>query len=71
MKRAWVTSPDEVGLSKDTLFLESESGEEVVDWVVTEESKALPAGLVELQGTFQAQTIMLQGRLVSQEWLAG
>ena len=39
--------PDKAGPSKDTLFLESESGEEVV----SEESEAPPAGLVELEGT--------------------
>ena len=67
MKWVWVMSPDEVGLSKDTLFLESESGEEAV----MEESEAPPAGLVKLEGAIRAQTTALQGQLMTQEWLAG
>ena len=38
--------PNEAGPSKDTLFLELESGEEVA----SEESKALLAELAELEG---------------------
>ena len=37
MKWAWVTSPDKAEPSKDALFLESESGEEVVDRAVVME----------------------------------
>ena len=47
MKQAKIAPPDEAGLSKDTLFLESELGEEAA----SEESEAPPAGLVELEGT--------------------
>ena len=65
---AKLTPPNEAGLSKDTLFLESESGEEAV----SEESEAPLAGLAELEGTIQAQTetAMLQNQLATQEWLA-
>ena len=45
-KRVKLAPPDKAGPSKDTLFLESESGEEAV----LEESKASLAGLVELEG---------------------
>ena len=62
-----LTPHDEVGPSKDTLFLESESGEEAA----LEESKAPPTGLAELEGAIQAQTAVLQNQLVTQEWLAG
>ena len=41
MKWAWVMGPDKAGPSKDALFLESESGEEMGDRVATEESKVL------------------------------
>ena len=70
MKWVWVVSPNEVGPSKDALFLESKSGEEVVDWVATEESKALLAGSEKLEGAIWVQTT-LQGQLMTQEWLAG
>ena len=56
-----------MGPSKDTLFLESELGEEAA----SEESKALLAGLVEFEGTIQVQTAVPQSQLVTQEWLAG
>ena len=46
MKRAKLAPPNEVGLSKDTLFLESESGEEAA----SKASEASPAGLAELEG---------------------
>ena len=66
MKRVKLTPPDEAGLAKDALFLESELGEEAA----SEESKAPPAGLAELEGTIQAQTAALQNQLATQEWLA-
>ena len=50
-------SPDKAGLSKESLFLESELGEEVV----MEASEVLPAGLAELEGTIWVQTAALQG----------
>ena len=67
MKQAWVKGPDEVGLSKDTLFLESKSGKEAA----MEASKAPLAGLVELEGTIWVQTTTLQSQPATQEWLAG
>ena len=57
MKWAWIMSPDKAGLSKESLFLESELGEEAV----IEASEVLPAGLVELEGTIWVQTAALQG----------
>ena len=66
IKQAKLTPPDEAGPSKDALFLESESGEEVA----LEESEALLAGLAELEGVIQAQTATLQSQLATQEWLA-
>ena len=66
-KRAKLTPPNKVGLSKDTLFLESKSGEEVA----SEESEALLAGLLELEGVIRVQTAALQNQLMTQEWLAG
>ena len=65
MKWAQVPDPDKVGLSKDALFLESEPGDEAEDWVATVESEALLAGLAELEGAIQVQTITLQGQLVT------
>ena len=47
--------PNEAGLSKDALFLESELGEEAA----SEESEAPLAGLVELEGMIRAQTAAL------------
>ena len=47
-KRVKLTPPDEVGLSKGLLFLESELEEELV----SETSEASPAGLAELEGAF-------------------
>ena len=47
MKCVKLTPPNKVGLSKDALFLESKSGEEVA----SEESEASQAGLAELEGT--------------------
>ena len=35
-----------------------------------EESRALLAGLVELEGTIWMQTAVLKGQLATQEWLA-
>ena len=46
MKQAKLTPPDEVGLSKGPLFLESELEEESA----LEMSEASPAGLAELEG---------------------
>ena len=46
MKQVKLAPPDYAGPSKDALFLESESGEEAA----SEESKAPPAWLVELEG---------------------
>ena len=40
MKQAWVLGLDEVGPSKDTLFLGSELGEEAEDRAAVAESKA-------------------------------
>ena len=51
--------------------MESELGEEAEDWVAMVESKAPLAGLAELVGTIQVQTIVLQGQLATQGWLAG
>ena len=67
MKRVQVASPNKVGPSKDTLFLESKLGEEAV----MEEYEAPPAGLAELEGTIWVQTAVLQGQLATQGWLAG
>ena len=67
MKWAKLAPPDEAGLSKGLLFLESEPEEESA----SETSEALPAGLAELEGAIQAQTTALQDQLVTQEWLAG
>ena len=58
--------PDEAGLSKDVLFLESKSGEEAA----SEESEAPLAGLAELEGAIWVQTAMLQSQLTTQQWLA-
>ena len=52
-KRARLAPPDEAGLSKGPLFLESELEEESA-------SETSPAGLVELEGVIQAQTTVLQ-----------
>ena len=64
----WVklTPPDEAGLSKGPLFLESEPEDESA----SETSEASPAGLAELEGAIRVQTTVLQDQLVSQEWLA-
>ena len=70
MKWVQVPGPDKAGPSKDALCLEFESGEEVEDWAAIVESEAPLAGLAELEGTIWAQTIMLQGQLTTQEWLA-
>ena len=70
MKRAWVTSPNKVGLSKDTLFLESKSGEKAV-MEASEAPLVALAGLVELEGAIRVQTTALQSQLTTQEWLAG
>ena len=59
--------PDKAGPSKDSLFLDSDSGEEAA----SEEFNALLAGLAELEGAIQAQTAALQSQLATQEWLAG
>ena len=66
-KRAKFAPPNEVGLSKGPLSLESEPEEESV----SETSEASPAGLAELEGAIRAQTTALQDQLSSQEWLAG
>ena len=66
-RAAKLTPPNKVGLSKDTLFLESKSGEEVA----SEESEASLAGLLELEGVIRVQTAALQNQLMTQEWLAG
>ena len=65
IKQVKLAPPNEVRPSKDALFLESELGEEVA----LEESKAPPAGLVELEGVIRAQTTTLQSQLATQEWL--
>ena len=59
--------PDEVGPSKGPLFLESKLEEELA----SEKSEASPAELAELEGVIQAQTMVLQDQLTTQEWLAG
>ena len=66
MKRAKLAPPDEVGLSKGPLFLESEPEESVSEML-----EVSPAGLAELEGAIRAQTTVLQDQLTSQEWLAG
>ena len=66
-KRAKLAPLDEVGLSKDPLFIESEPEEESA----SEMSETSPAGLAELEGAIQAQTTALQDQLATQEWLAG
>ena len=65
IKQVKLAPPNEVGPSKDALELEL--GEEAA----SEESKAPPAGLAELEGMIRAQTAMLQSQLTTQEWLAG
>ena len=67
----WALGPDEMRPSKDALFLESESGKEAEDRAVTVDSKAPLAGLAKLAGAIQAQTVVLQSQLTTQEWLAG
>ena len=66
-KRVKLAPPDEVGPSKGPLFLESKLEEELA----SEKSEASPAELAELEGVIQAQTMVLQDQLTTQEWLAG
>ena len=66
-KRVKLAPLNEVGPSKDPLFIESEPEEESA----SETSETLPAGLAELEGAIQAQTTALQDQLATQEWLAG
>ena len=65
-KRAKLAPLDEVGPSKGLLFIESEPEEESA----SEMSEASLAGLAELEGAIQAQTMVLQDQLATQEWLA-
>ena len=71
---AKLAPPNEVGPSKDTLFLESDLGKEAVseeselgEEVASEESEAPPAGLAELEGAIRVQTAALQNQLTTQE----